>query len=158
MFSAFASRLARLRELSPSHRRLLLQSSALLPVFWLGLRILGLPQMHAFTQRRPLSPGLLTPDEIRRIAGTIDKAARHSPFPQTCLTRSLLLQWLLRGRGVRSELRIGTRRAAGNFEAHAWIECDGTPMNEVSDVITHFDAFDRLEPGVRPQSVNTDRA
>jgi len=71
----------------------------------------------------------------------VNLAARHSPFPATCLTRSLLLQWLLLRRGVASQLRIGVRLHSKSLQAHAWVECDGVPVNDSVDIASQFAPF-----------------
>ena len=53
------------------------------------------------------------------------------------------LQQLLRRHGIESDLRIGTRKAEGRFEAHAWVECEGSILNDASTVHQQFAVFDR---------------
>ena len=85
-------------------RRTLLAAMARLPLFWLGLHVLGLRRFQAWLQRdAPAIESSLSFDEIVRIATLINIAALHMPFPATCLTRSLLLGWILRRRGVASQ-------------------------------------------------------
>jgi hypothetical protein len=62
--------------------------------------------------------------------------------PENCLVRSLCLQWLLRRRGVASELRIGARLVGGQLESHAWVEVDGRPVNDAPDVAERYAAFE----------------
>jgi hypothetical protein len=40
-------------------------------------------------------------------------------------------------------LRIGVSRPTGQFEAHAWIEFQGTVINDRLDVGQRFSTFDR---------------
>ena len=53
----------------------------------------------------------------------------------------MLLWWLLRRRGMESELRIGVRKKAEVLEAHAWVEYQGCVLNDRSDVDQHFSPF-----------------
>ena len=73
-------------------------------------------------------------------------ATRHTPFRATCLSRSLLLGWLLRRRGVASDLRIGVRLTNGVLDAHAWVECSGVPVNDRPDIAAQFALFCDLVP------------
>jgi hypothetical protein len=66
---------------------------------------------------------------------------RHSPFRGNCLSRSLTLWWLLRQQGLEGTLRIGTRFKDGQFQAHAWVEYDGQPLNEEPQVYYTFTVF-----------------
>jgi hypothetical protein len=58
------------------------------------------------------------------------------------LAKSLTLWWLLVRQGIPSHLRIGIRKEEEKFEAHAWVECDGTALNEPDEHHHHYSAFD----------------
>lgn len=137
------ARLAKFNALSWPERRTLLAAMAWLPLFWLGLHCFGLRRLQALLQRpRPPTESRLSLDEIVRIAALVNSAARWGPIPATCLTRSLLLGWLLQRRGVASQLRIGVRLVQGTFAAHAWVEYEGVPINDQPDVGEQFAAFE----------------
>lgn len=139
--------MAQFRALGPADRRMLLVCAAWLPFFSLGLRVLGLARFKARLERSPVTTqGSLSLPEIQQLGDLANKAARHTLFPATCLTRSLLLYWLLHRRGVESDLRIGVRVTQGSLAAHAWVECDGLPVNESLDVIRQFEPFADLVP------------
>ncbi|MBE0621754.1 MAG: lasso peptide biosynthesis B2 protein [Burkholderiales bacterium] len=142
-----AVNLAKFRALPWPEQRTLLAAMAWLPLFGLALRILGLRRLQAWLQRG--SPGVdieRSFDEIVRIATLVNTAGLRLPLPPTCLTRSLLLGWLLRRRGVASQLRIGVRLAEGAVEAHAWVECAGVPINDRPDVGERFAPFAEILP------------
>ena len=73
----------------------------------------------------------------RRIAWLVERAAQLVPWPATCLRRSLVLWAQLRRHGIASELRVGFRQAE-RFEAHAWVELAGVPLNDAPDVRTRY--------------------
>lgn len=130
------------RALSWSERRTLLAAMASLPPFWLGLHVLGLRRFQAWLQRdNPAIENSLSLDEIIRIGTLVNIAALHVPFPATCLTRSLLLGWILRRRGVASQLRMGVRLTHGVLDAHAWVEHEGRPINDTQENVERFAAF-----------------
>ena len=135
-------RVAQFRALSHADRLVFLSSAARLPLIWLALRLMGLAQLQALLQRGhlPTATPLHLPD-IQRLGALVNTAACHTPFPATCLSRSLLLVWLLNRRGVKSDLRIGVRLTGGLLEAHAWVECNGVPVNDRPDVIGQFEPF-----------------
>jgi hypothetical protein len=66
-------------------------------------------------------------------AKSIARIADRLPFRPRCLPRALLLAGLLRQRRIGAELCLGAR-TGGAFDAHAWIEIDGWPVNEVADL------------------------
>jgi len=66
--------------------------------------------------------------EARTVADVVGMASRHTLIANTCLHRSLALWWLLRRRGFDCQLRFGARKSGGRFEAHAWVEHEGTAI------------------------------
>ena len=145
----YSARLIQFNNLTAMQKRTLLAAWIWLPFFWLGLRVLGLPRLQALLESRPLAAqpeSVLILSEIQALGEAVNIAARHSPFPATCLTRSLMLSWLLRRRGVESHLRIGVRLTQGALDAHAWVECEGVPVNDNPDVNAQFASFGDLIP------------
>jgi hypothetical protein len=146
--------------LSWAERRLLAQALALLPLTALALWAMGFRRWQALVAR-------LTPvvdaggrDEAaviregRATARLVEAAARRGPYRASCLPRSLALWWLLRRQGIESDLRIGVRKEAGLFEAHAWVELRGLVLNDSGDVGERFAAFDRaILPAARPSQI-----
>jgi hypothetical protein len=141
----FARHLGRLKGLSPGQRRIVVAAVLLLPLFGLALRVLGLGRMQGLlTARRSMARAIVGLPEIQSIGKLVNTAAHQSPFPATCLTRSFLLAWLLARRGIPSQLRIGVQLTQGAFAAHAWVECQGIPVNDKPDIASQFHAFDTL--------------
>ena len=143
----YNARLVKFHNLKAMQKRTLMAAWFWLPLFWLGLRILGLPRFQAWLLKAPARLDLsLTLPVIKALGEAVNIAARHTPFPATCLTRSLLLGWLLRRRNVASKLRIGVRLTQGMLDAHAWVECEGVPVNDSPDVNAQFASFGDLVP------------
>lgn len=134
--------LSRLRALPGRERRVLLVACALLPVFCIGLRFLGLRHFRD-------GPGILFPTRAQprcmasptRVAAMVNIAGNRAVFPSTCLARALLIDWLLRRQGFPAELRIGVRLADGVLAAHAWVECEGAPVDASPDISQEYLAF-----------------
>jgi hypothetical protein len=145
--SAGQSRIARigrrLHAMPAPQRRTLAACFLLLPLVWLRLRLTGLGACQAWLAgTRPVARQYpLSDAEIGELAALVELAARHSPWPAGCLTRSLLLARLLRRRGVATDLRVGVRRSPDALEAHAWLERDGVPINDVPEVALQFAAL-----------------
>ena len=53
----------------------------------------------------------------------------------------MVLWWLLMSRSIAAELRVGARKDAQTFEAHAWVEYGGAVLNDVEESL-HFVPFD----------------
>ena len=107
-----------------------------------GLHVFGVSQMLKRAGRGPA--GRVAPGAARQVLMAHELALKQGGYHGTCLTRSLALVWLLRGQGLAGELRIGVRREAGEFLAHAWVEHDGTPLNDAPGIAYAFAVFDHL--------------
>jgi hypothetical protein len=125
---------------------------------WLGLRLFGFRRWKEFARRRAGYPAGARngqhPSEIsaQRIVQLEAAAARNLFFKTNCLEQSLVLWPLLRRRGFPAELKIGARKEAGRFEAHAWVELDGCTLNNESDEHCGFVPFDRAVASMERQA------
>ena len=132
------------RALPAREQKVLLASLVLLPLFWLGLRLAGLQRFQAWLDRSPIARRApLSQPEATALGVAVNRAANHVFGLATCLTRSLLLRWLLRRYGTTSDLRIGVRFEEGVLAAHAWVEKDGIPVNDRPEVVERYAAFDQ---------------
>ena len=135
--------------LPPGRRGLFAQALAGLALTAAALRLVSLKRLATVLLRLAPSLPVSTSDEskaaarIRMTSEMVSLAAKHCPVTANCLTQSLVLWWLLRRAGFASELRLGARRGAGRFEAHAWVEVQGHPINDRADVRQRFSSFDQ---------------
>jgi hypothetical protein len=140
--------LARLRALTGAERRLLIVACAAMPLVAVGLSVFGFRRLHAVMARwpRPRRAPLATEQSLsaraRSTAKIVAIAAHRGPIRASCLRRSLLLWWLLRGEGIETVLRVGVNREGGTLRAHAWVEHAGRPLNDADDVALRFPAFE----------------
>jgi hypothetical protein len=72
-----------------------------------------------------------------RLARLVAMAARRGPTRSACLAQALVLQGLLRRRGIDAELRIGVARADARLDAHAWVEVGGQAVHD-QNVLERF--------------------
>jgi hypothetical protein len=91
----------------------------------LGTLVLPFRWVAAFSAtmacRSPLPPERRAAP-IRRIAGVVTVAARHTYFRAACLQQALAVQYMLRRRGVETVLNFGVSHDAdGALVAHAWV-------------------------------------
>jgi hypothetical protein len=80
----------------------------------------------------PLAQGPEALTEARRLGWAVARTLKLMPGDTRCLARSLVLTRLLAQRGIPAKLVIGAR-AAPDFLAHAWVECDGQPVLSAGD-------------------------
>lgn len=133
--------------LKPSERRLALEAAVGLTSTWFGLRVLGFHNCKAAIEKvTPLSSKVPESAEgagtVTTIARMEAAAARHLFFTPTCLVQSLVLAAMLRRRGFDAQLRIGARKEAGQFEAHAWVELDGAVLDPAAGPTPEFVPFE----------------
>jgi hypothetical protein len=140
----FGKTLGGFRALPAGHKVVLLKAIVCMPVFAFGLQVFGLARMQAAVKLpRHHTPQTINRDDILAWGELVNIAAKRGPVKATCLTRSLVLAWLLTGRGVQAAIRIGVRFNGGALDAHAWVECDGVPVNDKADVADQFAPFER---------------
>jgi hypothetical protein len=135
----YISKWRRFNALGRGQKRLFWVATILLPWYWVGLRVLGYLRLYAWVARSGAGSAMRGDADIdisllQEYGEAVNLAARHSLFPVTCLTRSMLLQSVLGRRGVCSDLRIGVQIKDGVFAAHAWVEYKGVPLNDRVDI------------------------
>jgi hypothetical protein len=129
-------------------RGIVVEAGVALIVTWAGLRLAGFRRWKSmlawFTPSsvENAPPGSSTLESARVIARMESTAARNLLFRASCLEQSMVLWWLLRSRGIPVELRVGARKQGERFEAHAWVEFEGTVLNDADEQHVHFVPFD----------------
>ena len=74
---------------------------------------------------------------IAQITPLVELASGLTPRNR-CLLRSIMMVWMLRARGEEAELRLGVRKRAGAFEAHAWTTSGGEVLADRPDAVAEF--------------------
>ena len=88
--------------------------------------------------RWPRAPG------VRHSPAALAKRVRRwlaygrGPWTSTCLTRSLVLYTMLRQHGYHPRIVIGVEGDRHRFDAHAWAEIDGKPVEEPAETVATF--------------------
>jgi hypothetical protein len=145
-------RLRRFSSLDPEARGTFLRAALLLPLISVSLKVRSFRATqesllcflgHLQQTSQEDSTRSLSDDERTRLTvRMVNAAVRHVWRRSTCLEKSLALWRLLERYGIASELRIGARKIDGKFEAHAWVERQGIPVDEPEDVHRHYAPFD----------------
>jgi hypothetical protein len=81
------------------------------------------------------------PDAVERICAAVDMACIWYWKDVLCLHRSAVTACLLKRYGVPAQLVIGARQVP--FKAHAWVEVDGTVVNDKSYTREMYVVLDR---------------
>ncbi len=111
-------------------------------VFWLpwisfSLKFFGYLRTRNFLSRGIAQSKLHQADtaelaRAERIAELLAIAGRHGFISATCLRQSVLLEYWLKRQGFNAEIKIGVRKEANLFDAHAWVELNGIPLAQDS--------------------------
>jgi len=82
------------------------------------------------------APGL-----VDQVCKAVNYACAFYPKRVRCLQRSVVTACLLRAYGVPAQMVFGAQDIP--FKAHAWVEVNGRPVNERTDVQSNFEVFER---------------
>lgn len=143
-------------QLSVAEQQLILLIASMLPLLEVALRLFGFntvyttlyrfhPQHSTTTSTAAVSKPTTVIAHLNR---RLRQVSRWHSWPGRCLAQSLTLWWLLRQRGIATDLHFGQRTENGRFAAHAWVEYEGQPINAEKDVSQHFFPF---AEAIRPQ-------
>jgi hypothetical protein len=141
-------RFRRFRALDREARSLFFRAAALLPFIGMSLRTRGYKKTQAWLQKRLESRNISarhagSRGELVHKTCRMVRAAEHYGLTRcTCLEASLALWYLLGRQNISSRIRIGVRKQAGKFEAHAWVECEGEALNQSEELHRHYAPFE----------------
>lgn len=93
--------------------------------------------------RRTPTVAEVDPELVARAEYAVAMAAALYPGHAACLERSLVLYWYLRRNGVPVEYRMGVQMYP--FLAHAWVEWQGAPINDVPEHVRLFRPIEGTE-------------
>ena len=86
------------------------------------------------TRRRPVSDR----SEAVGMSRAAEAVMKRAPVTFTCLERSLVVWWLVGGDDA-SHIQFGVAAKEGSAPTfHAWVEMDGVPINDTTDVATRY--------------------
>ena len=134
--------------LTTAERLVALEAALGLTATWIALRTLGFRRWRrvleslAIRKKTNVPSAEVSTREIANVVRIEEAAARNLFFDTNCLEQSLVLWWLLQKRGVSADLLIGARKGADRFEAHAWVEFAGAPLNSTGEGHLHFVPFE----------------
>lgn len=127
------------RELTWTQRRTLVLALVLLPLFGVLLcrtslaRLLSRMDAGGTRGSGAIATALAAARPVNLVAARLRA---------TCLTRSLVLQWILARRGIGTELKVGVRNEGDGLHAHAWLECGGVLVNDTVHGVHGFARMD----------------
>lgn len=125
-----------------------LRVAALLHLTSLSLRLLGYERTRALHARLAGHGPVHTRDpwpDIHCYGPLITDLGTRGRIRALCLARSLALQTILRRRGIATHLCFGVT-APRDFQAHAWLEIDGRPINDSENVAARYRPLDISTP------------
>lgn len=134
--------------LPSADRRLLVKSILLLGAVRLGLRLLPFQTSRRLLARMvPPTSELQKVDRaaVDQVVWAVTVASRYVPAA-TCLARAMATEVLLSHCGHPAALRVGVARSeAGEFQAHAWVECQRRVVIGDTKALSRFTLLPSLE-------------
>ncbi len=128
----------KLFELSWAELWLLAQATVLLSAVRLALKVVTVNRLQGFAESKLTAQRKNEPLSAERIAWIVRVAAEKGPHYARCLEQSLVLNWLLRRRGVDAHIMFGARKLNEQMEAHAWVEVNGATLDEDEGMYRDF--------------------
>jgi hypothetical protein len=104
-----------------------------------SLKVAGFDRTRRWIRRYAQRNELVDSGDTGAIAATeyaVAMAAAVYPGRAQCLERSLVLYYYLRRRGVAVQFLMGVQMYP--FMAHAWVEYQGVPINDVEEHVKLF--------------------
>ena len=141
------SKWAKYQSLPVEDRFKLIAYAFLLVLVQIALNWFGYQKVYTFLVSHPRKHNIISGqtkealDEAKHCAYLVSIAARYGIIRATCLRQALLVFWLLRRRGIQTDLRIGVRREGESIFAHAWLKYGEDVITEGSLVEKNFSVF-----------------
>jgi hypothetical protein len=138
----------RYKALDGEARRLFWRAVTLLSLTRLSLRLRGFKKTKTELQKKLTlnSPQRMVKqndaETVQMTCRMVRAGAHYGLGRPSCLEESLVLWYLLQSQNIPARLRIGVQKVAEKFAAHAWVEFEGTPLNEGEPVHQHYAAFE----------------
>lgn len=127
--------------LPSTDRRLLVKTMLLLWAVRLGLWLLPFQSLWRLLARMTRGTAKLhevNPASVNQVVWGVRASSRYVPAA-TCLAQALAAKLLLNRRGYPARLCFGVARSgAGQFQAHAWVECQGRVVIGGLEPLSHF--------------------
>ncbi len=127
------TRWSKLRSLSFAEVWFLVEATGAVVGFDLALRLFSSKTCLAVFESKGGSQQKQEGADLQRMVWLVEVADRYAPGRSSCLRQSAALAWLLRRRGITTNLRIGVAREEGNILAHSWLESGEGKLFGLSD-------------------------
>lgn len=142
--SVLIQKMRTMRGLPAPERRLALLAVGIMAVVRLALWVAPFRRIKRWAERQSRARVSRARLSARQIAWAVKLASRYVPGA-SCLTQALTAQFLLNRAGVENHLHIGVAFGAADcdphrrsFEAHAWVEHEGTVLVGGADQSSRF--------------------
>jgi len=111
----------------------LMEAAATVVGFDLAFRLFSSKTCLALFERKAASHRRQKGVNPQQMAWFVKVADRYAPGKSSCLRQTAALAWLLRRRGIATNLRIGVAREEEKFVAHSWLETGEGELFGLSD-------------------------
>ena len=134
--------------------RLRLLVTLLVPLLQVLLKVYGFQKTLLLVKRisiftcQPIDAGFIAQYGERSIMARYCRVMSSRYLLGQCLAKSLCLYFLLERKAIHAALVFGHRKeSTGKFDAHAWLEYKGVPINDAADVRQRYVCFEQKMNG-----------
>jgi hypothetical protein len=121
---------------------LLVRALLLLVLYDILSKLCQFKTIYSMVKCWPVADKASRGNEVEQVCAAVNHACIWHPSHVLCLQRAFVTTFLLRKSGIAACMAVGAQ--ALPFKAHAWVEVDGRPINERSDVQTEFAVWERV--------------
>lgn len=131
------------RSMPKADRKLFMRIAFVVPLVEISLKLVGFNQIVNFLHRFSNFNGTVQnqSNEVKRYKRLLFLFYAKFPFAGKCLARSIALWFLLKRKGIETDLRFGMKKENGKLLAHAWVEYKGKPLTLDPEVHLHYTPF-----------------
>lgn len=123
-----------------------LKIQLMIPLVSISIKLLGIKRTcHLMAYfGKPKSAGLEDSlSNVKCLLKALRQGVEQTFWKGNCLSRSLVLYWMLKRRGISAEFYIGVKTQP-EFKAHAWVEHKGAPLNIRKKMRDRYQTVDDL--------------
>ena len=130
--------------LSSEQKRFVFRAVFIIPMTYAGLELLGYQRLFSLIRHFcGVDREAHRTANLKVYPKLLNAVARRYPLKMKCLGRSVALCWLLRLESIDATVHIGVRKDEHDLDAHAWVQCGDSIINDAEDVA---DRYTRIAP------------
>lgn len=120
----------------------------MIPITEVLIRLIGVQRTISLICKPQVLTAEIKDDDFKAaklLLRALKTGVEQTYWKGNCLSRSIVLQKLLLKNSIKSDFYIGVRKKP-KFKAHAWVECNGQPLNADKIVRKNYQIINNYQP------------